>query len=63
MCCNIEKKILSGFLQMYQNKMREDRDQYVVNINKTKFEAYSDLAEQAFLKLNENLINNQDLHS
>lgn len=48
---------------MYQNKMREDRDQYVVNINKTKFEAYSDLVEQAFLKLNENLINNQDLHS
>ena len=53
--------MLSGFLRMYQNKIREDRDQYVVNINKMKFEAYGDLVEQAFLKLNENSINNQDI--
>ena len=46
---------------MYQNKIREDRDQYVVNINKMKFEAYGDLVEQPFLKLNENSINNQDI--
>ena len=28
-----------------------------------KFEAYGDLIDQAFLQLNENLINNQDPHS
>ena len=48
---------------MYQNKLQKEGFQDVVNINKGKLEPYGNLVDQAFLKLNDNLINNQYPHS
>ena len=48
---------------MYQTKLQEKRVQDIVNINKTKFEPYSDLVGEVHSRLNETLINNQDPHS
>ena len=58
-----DEKLLSGFPPMYQNKLQKEGFQDVVNINKSKLEPYGNLVDQAFLKLNDNLINNQYPHS
>ena len=58
-----DKKLLSAFPPLHQNKLREQGVQAVVNMNKTKFERYGDLVDQAFSQLNENSITNQDPHS
>ena len=58
-----EKDLLSRFPPMYQNKLREEQVQNVINVNKMKFERHGDLVDQAFVQFNENLINNQDPHS
>ena len=57
-----EKELLSGFPPLYQDKLQEEGVEDAVNINKTKFEPYGDLVDQAFSQFNENLINNQDPH-
>ena len=41
-----EKESLSGFSPMYQNKLKEEGVQDIVNINKVKIELYSDLVDQ-----------------
>ena len=46
-----EKELLSGFPSMYQNKLKEERVQDVININKMKFEPYGYLADQAFFAI------------
>ena len=38
---------------MYQNRMREQRVQNVVNIDKIKFEPYADLVDQGFLQFSD----------
>ena len=43
----------------YQNKLREQVVQHIININKIKFEPYCDLFDQDNSKFNETLINNQ----
>ena len=48
---------------MYQNKLQQQGVQDILNINKIKFEPHGDLVDQADLRLNETLINNQDPHS
>ena len=58
-----EKVFLPDFLPLYQNKLQEEGVQDVVDINKIKFEPYGDLIDQTCSQFNENLINNQDLHS
>ena len=61
--CAYHVAFILSFPPMYPNKIQEKGVKYVANINKIKFELYGDLVEQAFLQFNENLINNQDLHS
>ena len=58
-----EKELPSGFLPSYQNKLREQGIQVVVNMNKIKLEPYGDLVDQAFSQFNENSIIFQDPHS
>ena len=58
-----EKDLLSGLPPMYQNKVQEEQVQDVIKINKMKFEPHGDLLNQAFVQLNEILINNQDPYS
>ena len=58
-----ERELLSGFPPMYQNKLQQQGVQDILNINKIKFEPHGDLVDQADLRLNETLINNQDPHS
>ena len=58
-----EKELLSGFPPLHQNKLQEQWGQDVVNTNKIKFESYGDLADQAYSKFNEILVNNQDPQS
>ena len=43
--------------------MLEEQVQDVIKINKMKFEPHGDLLNQAFVQLNEILINNQDPYS
>ena len=47
----------------YQNKVRKQRIQDVVKINKIKFKPYTDLVDQDFSRFNDTLINNEDPHS
>ena len=49
-----DKKLLSGFPPLYQNKLEGKGFQDMVNRNKIKFETYSDLIDQAFSQFNEN---------
>ena len=58
-----EKKLISSYPSIYQNKLQDQGVQDFVNRNKIKFEPYSDLVDQAFSQFNENSINNQDPHS
>ena len=53
-----EKDFLRGFPPIYQNKLQEEQVQDVINTNKMKFESYGALVDQAFVQLNDNLINN-----
>ena len=57
-----EKESLFGFPALYQYKLPEQRVQYVVNINKIKFEPDGDLVVHANSKFNETLIHSQDPH-
>ena len=59
---SVLSEFLSGFPLLYQNKLQKGGVQDVVNINKIKFESYGDLVHQAFLEVNEILINNQHPH-
>ena len=54
-----EKELLSGFPPLYETKLPEQGVQYVVNINKIKFEPYGDLVDWANSRVNETLIHNQ----
>ena len=56
-----QKQLLSGCAPLYQNK-QEQGVQDVVKGQKTRFEPYVDLVDQAFSQFNENSINNQDSH-
>ena len=58
-----DKKLLSGFPPLYQNKLEEKGFQDIVNRNKIKFEPYSDLIVAVFSQFNENWINNQEPHN
>ena len=46
--------MLLRFAPLYQNKLREQGAQDVVNRNKIKFEPYRDLVDQNFSQFNEN---------
>ena len=49
-----DKKLLSGFPPLYQNKLEEQGFQDDVNRSKVKLEPYGDLTDQAFSQFNEN---------
>ena len=57
--CSEMKKNCYQIFHYYQNKLREQVVQHVVNMNKIKFEPYGDLFDQANSKFDETLINNQ----
>ena len=55
-----EKKELSEWTPLNQNKLLEPGFQTVLNSNKIKFEPYGDLADEAYSRCNVNILDNQD---
>ena len=49
-----DKKLLSDFPPLYQNKLEEQGFQDDVNRSKIKFEPYGDLIDRAFSQFKEN---------
>ena len=58
-----EKGFLSDCPLLYQISLQGKRYQDVLNTNKNMSEAHGDSVDQGFSLCNENLIENQDLHS
>ena len=57
------KELLSGFPPLYQNKLRKQEVQALINMNKIKLQPNGDLVDQVFCQFSEKSFTNQDSQS